>query len=120
MLKFWNYDIVFAEVPDHTTLAVNLTGCPLRCPGCHSPHLREDVGDPLDHDALAALLARYGSRVTCVALMGGDAARASRERPPRSSMLRARYGGCALRWPWRGTRGGMFCPILSTAARSTI
>ena len=74
MLKFWNYDIVFAEVPDHTTLAVNLTGCPLRCPGCHSPHLREDVGDPLDHDALAALLARYGSRVTCVALMGGDAA----------------------------------------------
>ena len=67
MLKFWNYDIVFAEVPDHTTLAVNLTGCPLRCPGCHSPHLREDVGDPLDDDALAALLARYGSRVTCVA-----------------------------------------------------
>lgn len=96
MLKFWNYDIVFAEVPDHTTLAVNLTGCPLRCPGCHSPHLREDVGDPLDDDALAALLARYGSRVTCVALIGGDAAPAEVEHAARE--IRRLCPALAVAW----------------------
>ena len=74
MLKFHNFDIVFAEFPGETTLAVNLTGCPNRCPGCHSPHLQGDGGTPLDGEALRRLLDRYGSAVTCVGLMGGDAA----------------------------------------------
>ena len=72
MLKFYNFDIVFQEIPDETTLAVNITGCPFRCEGCHSPHLREDIGEPLTEEALRVLSQQY-SGVTCVALMGGDA-----------------------------------------------
>ena len=47
MLKYTNTDIVFQEIPDEVTLAVNLSGCPCRCPGCHSPQLWGDIGEPL-------------------------------------------------------------------------
>ena len=50
MLKYYNYDIVFQEIPDEVTLAVNLTNCPHRCIGCHSPHLRHNIGEPLPAD----------------------------------------------------------------------
>ena len=80
MLKFYNYDIVFQEIPDEVTLAVNLTGCPIHCPGCHSPHLWEDIGDPLDEETLRTIHAGYAGEVTCIALMGGDADTASVER----------------------------------------
>ena len=55
------------------TLALNLSGCPCHCPGCHSPHLAEDIGEVLDEALLDGLIARYGSMITCVAFMGGDA-----------------------------------------------
>lgn len=73
MVRYHNFDIVFAEVPDEVTLAVNLTRCPNRCPGCHSPHLRSDSGRVLDEEELEGLLAGYRRAVTCVAFMGGDA-----------------------------------------------
>lgn len=71
-LKFCSFDIVFAEVPDETSLAINITGCPNRCPGCHSPHLQENTGNDLNEKALLALLDSYGRAVTCVCFMGGD------------------------------------------------
>ena len=72
MLLLASYDIVFQEIPSEVTLALNLSACPNHCPGCHSPHLREDVGEPLDDDLMIGLLARYGRAVSCVAFMGGD------------------------------------------------
>ncbi len=73
MLKVYNYDIVFQEIPDEVTLAVNLTGCPVHCPGCHSPHLWEDIGIPLDETLLKRIYREYAGEVTCICLMGGDA-----------------------------------------------
>ena len=72
-MKVASYDIVFQEIPGEVTLALNLSGCPCHCPGCHSPHLWEDTGEPLDESLLDALIARYNGLVTCVAFMGGDA-----------------------------------------------
>ena len=45
MLKYVNYDIVFQEFPDEVTLAINLSLCPVCCPGCHSQFLQTDVGN---------------------------------------------------------------------------
>lgn len=73
MLKYYNWDIVFQEIPGETTLALNITGCPFRCEGCHSPHLREDIGEPLTREALSSICDRYKGDFTCVAIMGGDA-----------------------------------------------
>ena len=73
MLRFVNYNIVFQEVPGEVTLAINLSNCPNRCKGCHSPYLREDIGKILDNNVLAELLEKYGNSVTCICFMGGDA-----------------------------------------------
>ena len=72
-MKVASYDIVFQEIPGEVTLALNLSGCPCHCPGCHSKHLWEDIGEPLTTNLLDGLLARYGTQVTCVCFMGGDA-----------------------------------------------
>ncbi len=72
MLRYADYDIVFQEVPDETTLALNLSGCPHRCKGCHSPQLWEEIGEELTPAALDKLLTVY-PYITCVGLMGGDA-----------------------------------------------
>ena len=74
MLKFTDYDIVFQEIPDEVTLAINLSLCPNNCRGCHSPQLRTDIGEQLTETALADLLQRYGANITCVCFMGGDGA----------------------------------------------
>ena len=73
MLRYVDYDIVFQEIPDEVTLAINLSNCPNRCKGCHSPHLLENVGESLTEESLGHLLQKYGKAVTCVCFMGGDA-----------------------------------------------
>lgn len=72
MLKFVNYNIVFQEVPNETTLAVNLSRCPNKCKGCHSAYLQEDVGEVLDEKIVAMLLRKYENAITCICFMGGD------------------------------------------------
>ena len=71
-MRVASFDIVFQEIPGEVTLALNLSGCPCHCPGCHSQHLWEDVGEELNEELLDGLVARYGSMITCVCFMGGD------------------------------------------------
>jgi anaerobic ribonucleoside-triphosphate reductase activating protein len=73
MLKYYNYDIVFQEIPNEVTLAVNITNCPNRCKGCHSPHLQEDIGEELSEAQIISLMDKYSSAITCFCFMGGDA-----------------------------------------------
>ena len=72
MLKYVNTDIVFQEIPDEVTLAVNIANCPCRCPGCHSQYLWDDIGSPLTADVIDAFAARYSTDITCISFMGGD------------------------------------------------
>lgn len=73
MLKYANFDIVFQEVPDEVTLAINISNCPNQCVGCHSQYLWKDVGYVLDKESLDELVAKYRTGITCVCFMGGDA-----------------------------------------------
>ena len=72
MLKYVGYDIVFREIPDETTLAINISNCPCHCKGCHSSYLAQDIGEPLDLQHLTNLI-DSNKGITCVGLMGGDA-----------------------------------------------
>lgn len=68
MTKYHSTAVVFQEVPGEVSLAINITNCQGTCPGCHSPHLREDIGRPLYEDLPKLLEENDG--VTCVAFMG--------------------------------------------------
>ena len=73
MLKYVNTGIVFQEIPDEVTLAINISNCPCHCPGCHSTSLWENIGIPLTPMAITEMMGHYGAGVTCIAFMGGDA-----------------------------------------------
>lgn len=73
MLKYVNCGIVFQEIPDEVTLSINISNCPCHCPGCHSDYLWEDIGLPLDKEAMDCFMEKYASDITCICFMGGDA-----------------------------------------------
>lgn len=96
MLKCYSYDIVCQEIPDEITLAVNISCCPNRCPGCHSPWLWSDEGEDMTEEMLSALIDRYSSAITCFCFMGGDAEPFEVERLSR--WIRQRYGHLRTAW----------------------
>lgn len=71
MLKYFNSQVTFAEIPDEVTLCINITNCPCHCEGCHSPYLSDDIGLPLDLENLTYLI-DSNKGITCVCIMGGD------------------------------------------------
>lgn len=72
MLKYVDAKVVFAEVPNEVTLAINISNCHCHCEGCHSLYLAEDIGEPLDLQHLTGLI-DSNSGISCVCIMGGDA-----------------------------------------------
>ncbi len=64
--------VVIEEIPDKLTLAVSISNCKGRCEGCHSPHLREDVGEELTEERIDRLFEdNFG--VNCFLFLGeGD------------------------------------------------
>ena len=70
-LKYLGYDIVFQEIPNEVTLAINISGCPHKCEGCHSKYLWEYKGNYIADD-LTKLIKKYNGLITCVCFMGGD------------------------------------------------
>lgn len=71
-MKYIGSEVVFREIPEEISLAINITNCPIHCPDCHSKILWEDVGDVLDWNELDGLI-RGNPGITCVLFMGGDA-----------------------------------------------
>lgn len=64
--------IGFGEVPEEIALCINISGCPIHCKGCHSPHLWQDIGTELKPVTLSNLIANNHG-ITCISFMGGDA-----------------------------------------------
>jgi anaerobic ribonucleoside-triphosphate reductase activating protein len=70
-MKYTETDIVLREIPTEITLAINISGCPHKCAGCHSKYLRQDIGTELNEFTLQTLI-QNNKGITCVCFMGGD------------------------------------------------
>lgn len=71
-MKFLETAVVFDEVPDEITLAINIVGCEIQCPDCHSKQLWDkDLGKELNYTRLFLLMRQY-TGITCICFMGGN------------------------------------------------
>ena len=61
--------VVMEEIPDRVTLAVDISNCRGNCEGCHSPFLREDIGEPLTVETVDALV-KDNFGVDCFLFLG--------------------------------------------------
>ena len=81
---------VFNEIPDMVSLAIEITNCPGHCVGCHSPWLREDIGEELTSEKLNELIdANKG--INCVVFMGEGKDPEALKRLAHSIKLRSDY-----------------------------
>lgn len=69
MLKFSQTEVVFEEIPTEISLAINITNCQNNCIGCHSPYLRQNIGNELTNHTLDTLIEK-NKGITCVLFMG--------------------------------------------------
>ena len=58
MIKFVPYltSVVLEEIPDMLSLAVEISNCQGNCIGCHSPFLRDNIGEELTPEKADALI----------------------------------------------------------------
>lgn len=69
MIKYKDSYIVFEEIPDRVSLAINITNCQNNCIGCHSPELRLNNGIELTEEEIDKLIDKnYG--IDCFLFMG--------------------------------------------------
>lgn len=71
MLKYVDTLVTFSEIPDEISLCINISGCPIHCPECHSKYLWDNIGEDLNNESLLSLI-NNNEGITCVCLMGGD------------------------------------------------
>ena len=71
MLKYVDTEVVFRELPDEITLAINISNCPCNCQGCHSSYLAQDIGTPLTIGSLERLI-EENPGISAICFMGGD------------------------------------------------
>lgn len=69
MIKYLQTEVVFEEIPTEISLAINITNCQNNCVGCHSPYLRENIGNELTTDSIDELIEK-NKGITCVLFMG--------------------------------------------------
>lgn len=61
--------VCMSEIPDCISLGISITNCTGRCKGCHSPWLREDIGEELNEKTLDDLIKR-NEGINCVLFLG--------------------------------------------------
>ena len=72
MLYYSEPQVVLQEVPGELSLALSISGCPMRCEGCHSAPTRNPKhGTPLTSLELERLL-NENKHISCVLFYGGE------------------------------------------------
>lgn len=72
MLKYVDTKVTFSEVPNQIALCINISRCPIQCPGCHSAYLANDIGENLTPKVLSKLIDN-NTGISTICFMGGDA-----------------------------------------------
>lgn len=76
MIKYLTKNIVLQEIPKEISLSLEITNCPNRCKGCHTPELQQDIGTELTEAELRRIIesTKLGKKflVSCILFMGGD------------------------------------------------
>ena len=68
MIKYTNVELTFAEIPDEINLCFSISNCAGMCRNCHSPELRENIGQSLKENIIAELQKQPWT--TCVVFLG--------------------------------------------------
>ena len=72
-MYYYDFQVVFQEVPGEISLCFSISGCNKFCDGCHSPFLwKEGNGSLLTIEVYTSILNQYKNLATCVLFMGGD------------------------------------------------
>lgn len=61
--------VVMEEIPDRVSLAVDISNCRGNCIGCHSPFLKEDIGEELTPERIRSLV-KDNFGVDCFLFLG--------------------------------------------------
>lgn len=70
---YHDFQIVLQEVPGEISLCFSISGCSIKCDGCHSPFLwKEGNGKLLTENTFNYLLDQYDGFASCVLFMGGE------------------------------------------------
>lgn len=68
MIRYTDVELTFAEIPNEINLCFSISNCSGVCENCHSPELRDDVGQSLEENIEAEISRRRG--ITCVCFLG--------------------------------------------------
>lgn len=72
-MKYVSRQVTFAEVPDEICLSYLISGCQLRCKGCHSADAwNAEKGLDLSLSVLSLDINKYRKFITCVLFLGGE------------------------------------------------
>jgi anaerobic ribonucleoside-triphosphate reductase activating protein len=72
-MRYSSTQVVFQEIPNEISLAIHVTGCPLRCLGCHSSDSwSSKKGNELSVHWLLKIIEKYRKHITCVLYLGGE------------------------------------------------
>ena len=69
MIKYVTSMVTFEEIPTEVTLSLSISNCQGKCPGCHSPELRCNIGTELTNEKLDELITSHED-IDCVCFMG--------------------------------------------------
>lgn len=73
MLKFYNKQVVFQEVPNEISVSFSIAGCPHNCPGCSwKTAVQSLIEHKLTDEYYCGVLNQYRGLASCVLFYGGE------------------------------------------------
>ena len=71
-VKYQSCNVSLQEVPGEISLIFQISECPHRCKGCHSPELWTTNGAELTPENLMEEITPYSDFISCVCFFGGE------------------------------------------------